>query len=85
MENDKEKSFKCEICYSHFKQKRSLKSHILSVHEEKELFICEICGKTFQYKTSLTGHIAAAHLNVIFVIIAVRKRVTWKLMLHKFM
>ena len=55
MEKDKKKSFKCEICDSHFKQNQSLESHISSVHEDQELFRCEICGK------SLSGHIAAVH------------------------
>ena len=61
MEEDKKKSFKCEICDSHFKQNRGLKYHISSVHEEKKQVMCQICGKTFQHKKSLSGHIATTH------------------------
>ena len=61
MEKDKSKSFNCEICDSHFKQRYNLKSHISSVHEEKKQARCEICGKSFQQKSNLIQHIARAH------------------------
>ena len=61
MENDKEKSFKCEICYSHFKQKCSLKSHISSVHLGDRPFKCEICDYRSSQKGDMKKHIARVH------------------------
>ena len=76
MEKDEKKSFKCEICYSHFKQKSSLKSHISSVHkEEKKQVRCEMCGQSFQQKCSLTRHIAEVHEGKKYVTTVVHKRV----------
>ena len=61
MQREKKKSFKCEICNSHFTQKGKLKLHSSSVHEGKKQVRCEMCGKSFQQKTSLTRHIATVH------------------------
>ena len=38
-----EKSHTCDQCGEKFDNKRDLKGHILSVHEEKKVFKCSIC------------------------------------------
>ena len=81
MEKDKEKSFQCEICNSHFTHKKSLDRHILSVHEEKKPFKCAICDYSSSLKSNINRHVSSVHegknsLNVTFVITAFHKRVT---------
>ena len=61
MNNLIKKSFKCEICTTHFTHKSSLTLHISSLHEGKKLFRCEMCGKSFNQKTNLTRHLRAVH------------------------
>ena len=41
---------KCNTCYSTFKTKRNLKSHIVSVHEGKKPFKCIICDTSLREK-----------------------------------
>ena len=81
MEKWKKKSFQCEICDSHFKQKRSLKSHVSSVHEGKPPFKCEICDYRCSRKGNMKRHVESVHggknsLNATFVITSVHKRLT---------
>ena len=73
MEKLKKKSFQCEICNSHFKQKHGLKSHISSVHEGKKPFQCDLCDYSCSQKGHMKIHVAAihekiSHLNVVYVI-----------------
>ena len=61
MENLIEKSFKCEICNSHFARKSSLKRHISSVHEAYKPFKCEVCDFSSSQKNTLNTHVASVH------------------------
>ena len=56
-----DKHLKCQICDSSFKSRRSLRSHITSVHEEQKPFKCDICDASFTSKQSLNVHIASVH------------------------
>ena len=61
MKNVLIKSFKCEICMSHFAQKSWLNRHITSVHEGKKLFKCEVCDYRFSRKGDLNQHVLSVH------------------------
>ena len=52
---------KCDICNSVFKHKRTLKSHIASIHERRKPFQCNTCHSSFQDNCSLKRHIASVH------------------------
>ena len=54
-------SLKCDMCDSFFKDKRDLKKHVESVHEQKKQFHCNICDAYLTTKQSLNGHIATIH------------------------
>jgi hypothetical protein len=45
----KEPAHQCKICNSTFLYERSMKNHMISVHEnaEKKLFTCSICSKNY--------------------------------------
>lgn len=45
----------CALCGKHFKNKKSLKVHILTIHKEKG-FSCQHCGKRFTSVTKVRVH-----------------------------
>ena len=61
MVNVLKKSFMCEICESHFKQRSNLNRHISSVHEGNKAFKCKICDYSCSEKSDLKIHVASAH------------------------
>ena len=62
--NQKEKLPKyyyCQICDAKYRDSRSLKYHIESVHEGKEPYKCNICNKGFSGEKNLKNHILTVH------------------------
>ena len=56
------KIFKCNICQNHFNEKKSLKKHMKSVHEEsKQLYPCDFCGLSYKTKLKMEKHTKTAH------------------------
>lgn len=53
----------CPTCGLVLSSKGNLKSHIASVHEQKESFKCSVCDKGFKYNSSLKRHINRFHNN----------------------
>ena len=56
-----EKSQTCDQCGEKFDNKRDLKGHILSVHEEKKVFKCSICDKCFTHSGKMKTHLVIVH------------------------
>ena len=59
-----EQKFKvtCSICQKTFKEDRSLKWHLESVHgTEKKIFQCKICSMTFHSKLGISRHQKTIH------------------------
>ena len=54
--HEKEKAFKCNVCYASFAQNRDLKGHTASVHEGNKPFQCNICDVKFTLKSSWKNH-----------------------------
>ena len=61
LEDNQEKTFKCEVCSKCFSYEKHLKYHIRVVHEKRYLCRCPICSKTFTQKTHLQRHIRNKH------------------------
>jgi KRAB domain-containing zinc finger protein len=58
---EKEKRFKCDVCYTTFAKKGHLKSHMTAVHEGKKPFQCNTCDARFTQKSSLKNHMESVH------------------------
>ena len=54
------KPFVCHICAATFRQKQSLKTHVLSIHEGKK-FECNICESQFLKRSRLNWHKEKVH------------------------
>ena len=52
---------KCDICNSVFKHKRTLKSHIASIHERRKPFQCNTCHSSFAERQTLERHIVSVN------------------------
>ena len=50
-------NFRCDVCKSSFKQKKSLKFHVKQKHGQEESFPCPKCGKLFDRKDSMKKHL----------------------------
>ena len=57
----KQGSIQCKMCETIFKDTRTLKRHIVSVHEGKKPFECEICEKRFSVMYELNRHTTSVH------------------------
>ena len=62
-EQEKNKIIDCYICQKSFSAKRSLKTHIATIHEGKKPFKCKICNTQFKTKSNMKGHITIIHLG----------------------
>ena len=61
MENNGNKSFKCEHCDKMFTANRNLKRHIYIVHEGHKDFQCAVCYQFFGFKQILERHMKKMH------------------------
>ena len=61
MENNGNKSFKCEHCDKMFTANRNLKRHIYIVHEGHKDFQCAVCYQFFGFKQILERHMEKMH------------------------
>ena len=59
--HEKEKPFKCNLCYNTFAQQVYLKRHMAAVHEEKKPFQCNLCDYRCSQKKDVHKHVAAVH------------------------
>ena len=59
--NEKEKPYKCNVCYVSFDKTSSLKNHMESVHEGKKPFKCPTCDANFAQKGTLKIHLTLVH------------------------
>lgn len=60
-----DRNFMCSICNRRFRQKQTLKQHILT-HTGQRPYSCEICSKTFTQAGALQRHMASLHDNTLF-------------------
>ena len=53
------KDFQCPVCLKRFRQKATLKAHILGLHSDDapRSFICDQCGSGYKSKINLKNHI----------------------------
>ncbi|XP_072391314.1 uncharacterized protein [Diabrotica undecimpunctata] len=56
LDTNKEKSFKCEICFNQFTRADNLKTHI-RLHTGEKSYKCEICFKQFSQKSHMKEHL----------------------------
>ena len=63
-EETKPLTFKCKLCENTYKHKRTLKRHILTIHENFKIK-CDKCGKEFKRNEYLKKHIKLDH-NIYF-------------------
>ena len=63
-EETKPLNFKCKLCENTYKHKRTLKRHILTIHENFKIK-CDKCGKEFKRNEYLKKHIKSDH-NIYF-------------------
>ena len=56
-----EKKFKCHLCEGKYTLKNSLKSHIISTHENMRQHKCSMCEFTAKLKNTLGRHIKSVH------------------------
>ena len=61
VENNGNKSFKCEHCDKMFTANRNLKRHIYIVHEGHKDFQCAVCYQFFGFKQILERHMKKMH------------------------
>ena len=59
--HEKEKSFKCNVCYVRFTRTSSLKHHMNSVHEGKKPFQCNTCDAKYARNFRLKEHMESVH------------------------
>ena len=53
----------CPICNKHFRRKKSLKIHLLTIHNDIKLFACDLCGTRTKTKRTMLKHILNLHLK----------------------
>ena len=63
----KNRPHKCEFCNKGLSDKRYLKAHIESVHEEKKPHKCGICNAKFGHISSLNTHIEKHETHVYYL------------------
>merc|ERR1711860_441920 len=64
---DETKRHRCNQCLKDFSNKRNLKKHIQSVHNDAGLtFQCDHCSKTYNYSKGLREHIKNVHEGATF-------------------
>jgi uncharacterized Zn-finger protein len=51
----------CQSCDAKYRDARSLKYHVESVHEGKEPYKCNICNRDFSGENNLKNHISTVH------------------------
>ena len=51
----------CPLCFSSFKVKTSLISHVLKDHKRKDAYECSVCAKPFLNKYTLECHVIENH------------------------
>ncbi|KAA0188845.1 hypothetical protein FBUS_00670 [Fasciolopsis buskii] len=54
-------SHSCTLCGRHFTEARSVRRHMMAVHNGEKPFSCEICGKLFAELGNLKKHQSAVH------------------------
>lgn len=53
----------CPECQKIFKNVKSMKSHLKSIHEDKKEFSCQYCHSTYSKNVHLNRHILTAHMK----------------------
>ena len=60
-------SFNCRVCWKIFKKnKRTLSTHIRTVHGNNTRHKCDTCDKAYRQKSGLVSHIDSVHRNLKF-------------------
>jgi uncharacterized C2H2 Zn-finger protein len=62
-------TLKCHVCAKILASKKSLKTHVETIHDRKKLstFQCSICNKAFDAEKDLDTHISEIHIDVAYV------------------
>ncbi|XP_052871558.1 zinc finger protein 99-like [Anopheles cruzii] len=48
--------YSCNVCEKRFSNKKSVKTHMVTIHEGGKPFVCEECGTRWSTKKSLKQH-----------------------------
>ena len=64
IKNDHVRQNKCDQCSKIFPAKRTLKRHIITVHEGRKDYKCDQCTMAYGQSGDLKRHMIRAHQNV---------------------